>query len=656
MLYYIILLVSQGFLPPMNFSDAAPKAPLRKSRTSLAGSDRDITILQTTMENRRSWMVNSGVPTPPMRRSRASLTADVDDEEPRSTTIKRTGTATPPTRPPPPSSRVTVGYATVDKQQSLLVPPQSPVRHRRKKSYEMIKSQEFGAFFTIPRSYNSGKTATDATAAVRGTDLLPPAPPSRPTRAYNTLGPSRPLRHRLPVREHEYGDVADNRNASGPTAAATTDTERERRHTITITARSSSLDDADGSTKVLYSGDVIEKMKLRPLPSPPAPPRKTKSPGGNGNNTPEHQRRRNTDSALVPFLDRRETSATSSDDFFADVSRALLVSTAKKTITAGADDVSIGVQTDPMLDSYELDDMGSCCSVDSDRPTVSRASSTAAERPVSRASAVSATKNVPAERPASRMSTNTEYMDRPTSRIENGYAMVPDVAAAGVVCAQRLNVAELQVGKMIVADVRSQRMGVDHVSGSILNVGHLAAAMVTMTPETDAAAPRAVLPTACLDDLHRHLLQDDAASVPSSRVSSSMYPEVDSDEDRSSVLAAPTPPRRRSKPPTSRSVSSAAKDRNDDNARPSAVDLTAANATISELSCQLFQLCHSNVCNLFKKVVQQVVPEDTEKRRDLQAALCFLSIILAGLLILGFGNEKTIHHHHWDFQFPPPHQ
>jgi hypothetical protein len=59
---------------------------------------------------------------------------------------------------------------------------------------------------------------------------------------------------------------------------------------------------------------------------------------------------------------------------------------------------------------------------------------------------------------------------------------------------------------------------------------------------------------------------------------------------------------------------------------------------------------------MFNKVVQQVVPEDTEKRRDLQAALCFLSIILAGMLILGFGNEKTIHHHHWDFQFPPSNQ
>lgn len=633
----------------MNFSEAAPKAPLRKSRTSLAGSDRDITILQTTMENRRSWMVNSSVPTPPMRRSRVSLTADADDEEQRSMTTKQTGSTTPPARPPPPS-RVTVGYATVDKQ-SLLVPPQSPMRHRRKKSYDVIKSQEFGAFFTIPRSYNSEKTVTTSfTAVARGTDLLPPAPPSRPTRAYNTLGPSRPLRRRLPVREHEYGDLPDDGNVGGATVK-TTDTERKQRHTVITTVRSSSLDDTDSSAKALYSGDVIEKMKLRPLPSPPAPPRKTKSPCGNGNDTPEQQRRRNTDSALVPFLDRRETSATSSDDFFADVSRALLVSTAKKT--AAADDVSIGVQTDPLLDGYDLDDVGSCCSTESNRPTASRASSTAAERPLSRASAVSAT-NLPTDRPVSRMSTNTEYVDRPTSRIENGYAMVPNVAEAGVVCAQRLNVSELQVGKMIVADIRSQRIGVDHVSGSILNVGHIAAAagtMITMTPETDT---RTVLPNASLDGLHDHQLQDDTASVPSSRVSS-MYPEVDSDEDRSSVLAAPTPPRRRSKP-TSRSVSSAAKDRNNVNTPSSTVDLTAANASISELSCQLFRLCHSNVCSLFKKVVQQVVPEDTEKRRDLQAALCFLSIILAGLLILGFGNEKTIHHHHWDFQFPPPHQ
>lgn len=635
--YTLVFPVTQGFLP--NFSETVPKAPLRRSRTSLAGSDREISV---TSDRRPSWAVgagaggSSGAPTPPLRRSRMSLTADADTEE-RSAVAAKSG-GTPPARPPPPLS-VTAGYATVDKSASLLVPPQSPVRHRRKKSYDVIKSQEFGAFFTIPRSYSYNRTRPVDDGPV--TAKLPP--PSRPARAYNTLGPSRPLRRRLPVREHEYGDVVDDRG--GASAATTTPPRRDAddgKRQLT-TPRSTSLDDGnyDGSpakAQALCSGDVIEKIQLRPLPSPPAPPRKSKT------DLSEPHRRRNTDSALVPFLDRRETSATSSEDFFADVSRALLASAAKNTVTVtAADDVSIGVQTDPLPDGYELDDLGSCCSAESDRPT-SRLSTAAADRPTSRTS------------------TTTEYVDRPTSRVstapvENGYVMLPDVTAAGVICAQRISVNELQVGKMTVAEIRGQRMGVDDMTGSSLKIAHMVAAGMMM-PHLESAAASAVLPPCELP----HHLQDDAVSVQSSRVSS-MYPEVDSDEDRTSVMAVPTPPRRRSKRADSgggvtRSSSNKNGNKHRDDSGPAAVDLSVAavDPSITELSCQLFRLCHTNVCSLFNKVIQQVVPEDTEKRRDLQAALCFLSIILAGLLILGFGNEKTIHHHHWDFQFPPPNQ
>ncbi|VVC39521.1 Hypothetical protein CINCED_3A011551 [Cinara cedri] len=696
-----------GFLPTMNFSETVPKAPLRRSRTSLAGSDRDVSLTsdgrpswltgtggsggdgipkaplrrsRTSLagsdrdvslhasESRPSWTTGgSGIPSPPLRRSRMSLTTDADVEErsrstaPSTTAVTATTRVTPP-RPPPPS--VTPGYATVDKSSSsasLLMPPQSPVRHRRKKSYDVIKSQEFGAFFTIPRSYcyNRKQLSDEGESAVPTAGKLPP--PSRPARAYNTLGPSRPHRRRLPIREHEYGDLAEDVGSGSSTPPSRSaeiaarhayDDEEDgdveiKRHPLTAT-QSSSPDEVGGTTatKVLYSGDVIEKMKLRPLPSPPPPPRKSKPLNCESPDLLQH-RRRNTDSALVPFLDRRETSVTSSnnDEFFADVSRALLASAAKTT-NVNVDDVSVGVQTDPLPDGFEIDDVGSCCSTGSARPE-SRASSTAAaDQPASRA-ALSA-----ADRPTSRMSTGTEYADRPTSRnsaatLENGYAVMPaDMMAAGgpVMCAQRISVNELRVGKIIVADARGQRMlGVDD-------------------DEQQSVQKAALQLRAACDSALQPQLQDDNASVQSSRVSS-MYPEVDSDEDRASVLAAPTPPRRRSRPPASDQRAARTSSRSEDAvataaAAAAAVDLSAAAAdpSITELSCQLFRLCHSNVCSLFNKVVQQVVPEDTEKRRDLQAALCFLSIILAGLLILGFGNEKTIHHHHWDFQFPPANQ
>lgn len=649
----------------MNLSETVPKAPLRRSRTSLAGSDRDIS---TTVDrsSRPSWAVGGssvGVPTPPLRRSRMSLTTDADVEERSTTLVNGAGAAaksagsTPP-RPPPPrtTTSAAVGYATVDKSsQSLLQPPQSPVRHRRKKSYDVIKSQEFGAFFTIPRSY----TYCDRSATTRRPDVGEPSaatdvdavsklpPPSRPARAYNTLGPSRPLRNRLPIREHEYGDVSDHGDG----------------HRDTHDDHDDRNDGTAKATAALCSGDVIEKMKLRPLPSPPPPPRKSRAP----DDTPEPQRRRNTDSAVVPFLDRRETSATSSNDFFADVSRALLASAAKNSV-AGTDDVSVAVQTDPSPDDYESDDRGSCCSSDSEnQPTKSEGGAPLHLTPKTLSTATAA-----AGRPRTRSSSqNTEYVVRPTSGMSviedgccNGYAMVSDAATGGGVtaasmCAQRITVDELQVSRMIVADILGQRMAVDDMSGSSLKIAQFAAVQHPSTQQQDTAAAVQAAPS---DPAMQHMLlqqQDDSASVHSSRVSS-MYPEVDSDEDRASVLAAPTPPRRRSKPPFStRSPTSAdhhdrSQGKNGKSSGPvSPIDLSTADPSITELSCQLFRLCHSNVCSLFTKVVQQVVPEDTEKRRDLQAALCFLSIILAGLLILGFGNEKTIHHHHWDFQFPP---
>ncbi|XP_027837650.2 uncharacterized protein LOC114120063 isoform X2 [Aphis gossypii] len=680
-----------GFQPSMNFSDTVPKAPMRRSRTSLAGSDRDISSTVTDNGGRPSWAVNgggsTGAPTPPLRRSRMSLTSEADVEERFATVMHSVnGTAGParstgstPPRPPPPqltataASAAVVGYATVDKSSpssaaSLLLPPQSPARHRRKKSYDVIKSQEFGAFFTIPRSYSySDRNAKPPADADNGCSTAKLPPPSRPARAYNTLGPSRPLRRRLPVREHEYGDVAD--DGSGV------------HHDD---SKGDGADRIDGTAKAaatLCSGDVIEKMKLRPLPSPPPPPRKSR-PADDAVNTPEPHRRRNTDSALVPFLDRRETSVTSSNDFFADVSRALLASAAQNTVSA-TDDVSVAVQTDPSPADYasdDHDDDGSCCSTESDDGRATKSGGSTTRRHVSPNTLQTCTAAAaPVDRPRSRTSSQvTEYVDRPTSGMSvtaeddcncNGYAMVSETASAAngvaAVRAQRITVEELQVGRMIVADILGQRMAVDDVSGSSLKIAQFATAAVQhpslqQLQQNAATAAAVQAASRAADDLvaTHHVppqLQDDNASVQSSRVSS-MYPEVDSDEDRASVLAAPTPPRRRSKPPSSpRSTANADHhDRGKNGRLPvGAVDLSAADPSITELSCQLFRLCHSNVCSLFTKVVQQVVPEDTEKRRDLQAALCFLSIILAGLLILGFGNEKTIHHHHWDFQFPP---
>lgn len=42
-----------------------------------------------------------------------------------------------------------------------------------------------------------------------------------------------------------------------------------------------------------------------------------------------------------------------------------------------------------------------------------------------------------------------------------------------------------------------------------------------------------------------------------------------------------------------------------------------------------------------------------EQKRDLHIALIILIVIVAGLILMGLGNDKPVHHHHWDFFNPP---
>jgi len=118
------------------------------------------------------------------------------------------------------------GYAVVEK----LKPPRPPPPRRQKRS----ASPNFNTF---PRH----------SAAV----------PTRPLRNYATLGPSRPPRRTRPKPalslEHIY--TSDQMSQSY------------------LEVKSSPIEDIHGSNKDLQASDVVEKMKVRPLPAPPRPPR-----------------------------------------------------------------------------------------------------------------------------------------------------------------------------------------------------------------------------------------------------------------------------------------------------------------------------------------------------------------------------------------------
>lgn len=78
--------------------------------------------------------------------------------------------------------------------------------------------------------------------------------------------------------------------------------------------------------------------------------------------------------------------------------------------------------------------------------------------------------------------------------------------------------------------------------------------------------------------------------------------------------------------------------------------------TSSDLIRQLLNIWQASLVRGVNHIVNGLNSAfpDGEKRRDAQTAACIILVLLAGLIMLGFGSDKTVHHHHWDF-LPPPH-
>jgi hypothetical protein len=73
-----------------------------------------------------------------------------------------------------------------------------------------------------------------------------------------------------------------------------------------------------------------------------------------------------------------------------------------------------------------------------------------------------------------------------------------------------------------------------------------------------------------------------------------------------------------------------------------------------QLLYQLIALWHANLVDWmseFVRGVNSVFPEG-EKRRDAQTAAVVLLVLIAGLVMIGFGIDNSVHHHHWDW-VPP---
>jgi hypothetical protein len=171
------------------------------------------------------------------------------------------------------------------------------------------------------------------------------------------------------------------------------------------------------------------------------------------------------------------------------------------------------------------------------------------------------------------------------------------------------------------------------------------------------------------DGLHSYIPDYIPPQVPvsvriPSRTRSHIQRELESEEEIISLMHTPSSRRRRHhlSKPVSRYSSDEEEEEEYSSYRPSSRHHHSSSRgpepSIGELSRQLVHACQGVTMRALHQLVQYVAPqvrEGEDKRRDLQIALCILLVLVAGLILMGFGSGKTYHHHHWDYHFPPPH-
>ncbi|XP_062544552.1 trichohyalin isoform X3 [Armigeres subalbatus] len=176
------------------------------------------------------------------------------------------------------------GYATVRKEP----PPRPPAPIRRRKSTRSLGDQR--QFNTLPNFHS--------------------ASPARPSRNYSTINPNRPPR----------GRSVSSLNESATKLSTIS------KDDITQYEDIEAVGDQVKLHETLQSGDVVKKMKDRPLPPPPRPPRDNRK-----------ARRYDQDDRF---------------DFDGGTERIIPLDTIEPRVI---EEVEIAIQTDPVSDDFELD-------------------------------------------------------------------------------------------------------------------------------------------------------------------------------------------------------------------------------------------------------------------------------------------------------------
>ena len=77
--------------------------------------------------------------------------------------------------------------------------------------------------------------------------------------------------------------------------------------------------------------------------------------------------------------------------------------------------------------------------------------------------------------------------------------------------------------------------------------------------------------------------------------------------------------------------------------------------SITEAGAQFLRVCQTSISRTFRNIFNLFMSyiNGTEDKRDVQMAMVIFLVLIAGLIMFGLNDSRTIHHHHWEFFNPP---
>ncbi|XP_013136558.1 PREDICTED: uncharacterized protein LOC106101767 isoform X2 [Papilio polytes] len=141
-------------------------------------------------------------------------------------------------------------------------------------------------------------------------------------------------------------------------------------------------------------------------------------------------------------------------------------------------------------------------------------------------------------------------------------------------------------------------------------------------------------------------------------IPSTMYPRAKPFDFHEPHHQTPPPPARRAKrKPAALPATESSSDEVQMKARPSPrpMPVKPHEPTVTESGAQFIRACHHSITRTIRNIFNTFMSyiHGHEDKKDMQMALVIFLVLIAGLIMFGLSDGRTVHHHHWEFFNPP---